>query len=236
MVFNAYPTDELQYVSRFHRDMSAFHTANRLGIAYGILKTETLIISGFALYQKPTDLVIISLLSSGFLCLTAAAIAAVADKRAEYRYEEIRKVHLSEAKERVAKANWVSIWTCYSLAAMLYGKPTMRLACQDMKILAIRITKIAAGIGSGLLLLWFIQKAQYTSENVPWNHKATVGASILACSCIAFIFMHLHRTLPNITSRSRILLDDAIENCPKPNVPVAPGNQEMTPLHPQLIR
>jgi len=220
MVFDPYTSSE-----------SIFVFANRAGIAYGFTKAVALITIGEILYMESSSSLAIALLTFniGLAILSATITAAVPDKKAEQRYIQMRR-RPNEVNELLAKANWIAMWTCYSLAAHLYGKPTARLACQDMKILAIKITKIVAGIGGGLLLGWLTHVARSTAEDVSWNWKATLGLSVLAGTSLAFLAMYLNNTLPNIVSRSRIFLEDAVENCPKQVVVVDPLVQELQPL------
>ncbi|MCE5318394.1 MAG: hypothetical protein LLG04_13670 [Parachlamydia sp.] len=222
MVFNPYPFEE-----------SVFVTANTSGIAYGVIKGCALVMIGIALYEAPSlhPLAIAGLTATIGLAILAATITAAQEKKAEQRYEEMRRLRPNEVvNEQLVKANLIAMWTCYSLAAHLYGKPTARLACQDMKILAIKITKIVAGIGGGLLVRWFGVLMQSTAEDISWNWKATLGVSLLASTGIAFLAMYMNDTLPKIMNQSRVLLEDAVENCPRQVVVVDPNVQELQPL------
>lgn len=217
MVCNPYPFDH-----------PVMLWSNCSGVAYGISKGFTLLSLGAMLYEPaPARSDAILSLSSAAVCLLAAAFTAGADWKAEHAWERLR--HPSNPNEKMSRANWVALWTCYSLAAQLYGKPTASLARQDLKILAIKIAKIVAILGAGIFSEW-------GGTGDGWNWKVTVGTSMLLSMGTILCLLPLleyYEAIPSIYGRARVLLEAAIEISPEPSRIEDPNARELRPILPR---
>ncbi|MCE5318297.1 MAG: hypothetical protein LLG04_13175 [Parachlamydia sp.] len=187
-------------------DLPECQKANLFGTVYGVSKAAFLVYLGSnfstpALISEKYAPIIFGILGLG--TLTLAALTAFHDWKAEH---SIAQMYVPAFKEEKARANWVAYWTCYCFAAAIYGNTKTELFIRDLKISALKISKLAVGICAGLTLVYLLPN----SDGKP-DWKLGVSSGIALSGCIAYFFMFVHETLPEITAQARCLLEGSVE-------------------------
>lgn len=187
-------------------DLPECQRANMLGMLYGVSKASFLIYAGSNFSSPPLISeeyapIIYGIL--GFSTIALASLTAFHDWKAEHA---IAQMYLPAFKEEKARANWVAHWTNYCFAAAIYGKTNKDLVIRDLKIIALKISKLAVGFCAGLMLVYLLPGTHATRD---W--KLAVGSGIALSGCIAYFFMFVHETLPDIAAQARCLLEGSVE-------------------------
>lgn len=192
MVFAPYPLD-----------LPECQSANNWGLLYGIFKGGWLILLGSAISSANPEKYTLAIL--GTVSLSTAIFAGIAssyDWKAEHAIAKW-KAETTEPSEQATRAQWLSLWTSYCFAAAIYGRTTKELAAQDLKIMAIKLNKIALGISFGFL--WG------SVLSGMGGLKGASSALVYMCSASACFILYYHDVLPKISEKAKELLQESVE-------------------------